>query len=284
MGQIWSDAPPDDPELDYYSLLEVSEDADQDQLKRSFHRLARLHHPDKNLNDVERATRTFAALQQAYEVLSDPDKRDYYDWERSQTSDQAERSSDDSKNAYKAKEPEKPQPGPFFHWNKFDSDRFDSNKYLSARDLVAYCNPKHWHGFGDDRKGFYHFFRDLFARIQAEEDSFSPDVVQYPSFGDSHSVWKSQRQTAKERKRARSKGSVGIAAFYLAWENFATGKDYAWVEVWDESEAENRLTRRAMKKDTMKVRAVLKHEYNEVVRAVVKWVRKFDPRDPGRSI
>lgn len=57
--------------VDYYKLLEVPEDATSDEIKRSFRRLALIHHPDKNKDDIDGATKRFAALQQAYEVLSD---------------------------------------------------------------------------------------------------------------------------------------------------------------------------------------------------------------------
>ena len=53
---------------DYYALLEVSEDATQEEIKRSFRKLALKHHPDKNADDVEAATKRFATIQQAYEV------------------------------------------------------------------------------------------------------------------------------------------------------------------------------------------------------------------------
>lgn len=57
--------------VDYYELLEVDENATQDEIKKSFRKLALIHHPDKNPDDPEGATKRFAALQQAYEVLSD---------------------------------------------------------------------------------------------------------------------------------------------------------------------------------------------------------------------
>lgn len=59
----------DSPE-DYYALLEVSEEATPDEIKRSFRRLALKHHPDKNTDDVEAATQRFATIQQAYEVCA----------------------------------------------------------------------------------------------------------------------------------------------------------------------------------------------------------------------
>lgn len=56
---------------DYYQLLEVSADATQDEIKRSYRRLCLIHHPDKNVDDPEAATVRFSELQAAYEVLSD---------------------------------------------------------------------------------------------------------------------------------------------------------------------------------------------------------------------
>ncbi|KAH9028531.1 DnaJ-domain-containing protein [Lactarius hengduanensis] len=68
---------------DYYAILDVDEDASADEIRRSFRRLALIHHPDKNHDDPEGATRRFAALQQAYEVLSDEQERAWYDSHRS---------------------------------------------------------------------------------------------------------------------------------------------------------------------------------------------------------
>lgn len=59
--------------LDYYALIGVDEEATEDEIKRAFRKAALKNHPDKNPDNVEEATRLFADLQQAYEVLSDPD-------------------------------------------------------------------------------------------------------------------------------------------------------------------------------------------------------------------
>ena len=63
---------------DYYDVLGVSEDAGQDEIRRAFRRLARKHHPDVNPNDPQ-AEERFKEINEAYEVLSDPEKRQKYD-------------------------------------------------------------------------------------------------------------------------------------------------------------------------------------------------------------
>jgi molecular chaperone DnaJ len=62
---------------DYYAMLKVRRDATQDEVKRAYRRLARELHPDVN-PDPETQER-FKEITQAYEVLSDTDKRRMYD-------------------------------------------------------------------------------------------------------------------------------------------------------------------------------------------------------------
>ena len=63
---------------DYYEVLEVNRDADADQIKKSYRRLAIKYHPDKNPND-KTAEEKFKELGEAYEVLSTPQSRAAYD-------------------------------------------------------------------------------------------------------------------------------------------------------------------------------------------------------------
>ena len=64
----------------YYDILGVSKDATQDQIKSAYRKLARQYHPDLHPND-EACAAKFKEINEANEVLSDPDKRQKYDYE-----------------------------------------------------------------------------------------------------------------------------------------------------------------------------------------------------------
>lgn len=63
---------------DYFKVLEVERGADADAIKRSFRKLARQYHPDVNPGDKDAEAR-FKEISEAYEVLSDPEKRRRYE-------------------------------------------------------------------------------------------------------------------------------------------------------------------------------------------------------------
>ena len=62
---------------DYYEVLGVKRDASDDDIKRAFKRLAIKYHPDRN-KDAD-AGEKFREINEAYQVLSDPQKRQAYD-------------------------------------------------------------------------------------------------------------------------------------------------------------------------------------------------------------
>lgn len=63
---------------DYYATLEVAREASGDDIKKAFRKLARQHHPDV-AKDKKGGEEKFKAVNEAYEVLSDPEKRKKYD-------------------------------------------------------------------------------------------------------------------------------------------------------------------------------------------------------------
>ncbi|PPK85642.1 curved DNA-binding protein [Neolewinella xylanilytica] len=79
--------------IDYYQTLGVDKTADEKQLKKAFRKLARKYHPDVAPDDAE-AEQKFKAVNEAYAVLSDPEKRAKYDkygkdWEHAEAFEQA---------------------------------------------------------------------------------------------------------------------------------------------------------------------------------------------------
>src|SRR5947209_19936157 len=64
---------------DYYEVLGVAKTADGEEIKRSYRRLAMKFHPDRNGDNKTDAELKFKECAEAYEVLSDPEKRRRYD-------------------------------------------------------------------------------------------------------------------------------------------------------------------------------------------------------------
>ncbi len=82
--------------IDYYKVLGVEKNASDDEIKKAYRKLARKHHPDLNPNDKE-AHRKFQQINEANEVLGDPEKRKKYDqygkdWKHADQFEQARQS------------------------------------------------------------------------------------------------------------------------------------------------------------------------------------------------
>jgi curved DNA-binding protein len=116
---------------DYYKILGVPRNADDKAIKKAYRELARKYHPDHNQGD-DKAKARFQEINEAHEVLSDPDKRSKYDqfgmdWERAQ------------------------QAGGDFDWSRYASGGGPNVRYTYAGDMFG--------GSG----GFSSFFETLFG-------------------------------------------------------------------------------------------------------------------------
>src|SRR6478735_5085587 len=79
--------------IDYYQVLGVNKNATEEEIKKAYRKLARKYHPDLNPNDKE-ANKKFQQINEANEVLSDPEKRKKYDqygkdWKHAEESERA---------------------------------------------------------------------------------------------------------------------------------------------------------------------------------------------------
>ncbi|KAH6913265.1 hypothetical protein BKA70DRAFT_1384180, partial [Coprinopsis sp. MPI-PUGE-AT-0042] len=238
--------------VDYYQILDVAEDATADEIKKSFRRLALIHHPDKNHDNIEEATKKFATIQQAYEVLSDEQERAWYD-------------------SHKASlVPEADGDVVFEDITKGNKAPRTRDRGLTAGHLSRFLDASIWSGFHDGENGFFFIYRNLFSHLQSEEAMFGSDA-DFPSFGYSTWPWSTEM-----KKRIDADGAA--REFYTVWGNFATEKDFAWVEQWKLSEAPDRRVRRLMEKDNKKARDDARREYNDTVRTLIKFLRRRDPR------
>ncbi|XP_074641526.1 dnaJ homolog subfamily C member 21-like [Tubulanus polymorphus] len=142
----------------YYETLNVERDATDDDLKKSYRKLALKWHPDKNPDDVEECTKQFRIIQQAYEVLSDPQERAWYDKHR-----------------------EAILRGGLGRGDEYEDKCLNVYEYFTAQ-----C----YSGYGDDEDGFYTVYRTVFEALAAEDAEFmEQDDSDYnmPGFGDSKS-------------------------------------------------------------------------------------------------
>ncbi|XP_004508679.1 DNAJ protein JJJ1 homolog [Cicer arietinum] len=126
----------------YEVLGGISRDCSPEEIRSAYRKLALQRHPDKlvksGLSQAE-ATAQFQELQHAYEVLSDPKERAWYDSHRSQI--------------------------------LFSDPNSHSNSVVP--DLFSYFSNTVYSGYSDSGKGFYKVYSDVFDKIQANEINFA---------------------------------------------------------------------------------------------------------------
>lgn len=130
-----------------------------------------------------------------------------------------------------------------------------------------------WKAMDDSDSGFFTIYRNLFTRLAYEENNFNEHPVDYPSFGTSSWTWTGSGPQPDSRSPPEA-----ARKFYNSWLSFSTAKDFVWKELWNVGEAPDRRVRRIMEQENKKARDDARREYNDVVRALVQFVRKRDPR------
>ena len=149
--------------MNHYEILGVSQDCNEDELKKAYRKLALLWHPDKHANeDIEKqnlATETFKRIQNAYSVLSDAADRSWYDRHKNDVTEEGEES-------------------------------------IGLVDIFKYFSTAVYENYSDSELGFYAVYSSVFTRIYEEERKYFDkengdlwlDVDAPPAFGSSSST------------------------------------------------------------------------------------------------
>jgi len=139
----------------YYEVLGIEKIAKSDEIKISYRKLALLWHPDKNQHQITLAEEKFKEINNAYQILSDPNERKWYDDHRDSILRGGRGGDDDS------------------------DDEDDIN-------LWAYFSPNVYSSYNDnDENGFYMVYDRIFEIIHQAEYDADNTVSSPPCFGTS---------------------------------------------------------------------------------------------------
>ncbi|WP_028296390.1 DnaJ C-terminal domain-containing protein [Olivibacter sitiensis] len=119
--------------IDYYKILGIDKNASGDEVKKAYRKLARKYHPDLNPDDKE-AHSKFQQINEANEVLSDPEKRKKYDqygkdWQHAEAYEQARKAQEAGGGQYAGGNPFGGAGGPFEGYSTGGSGNFDAGDF-----------------------------------------------------------------------------------------------------------------------------------------------------------
>ena len=221
--------------------LQISHHADAlIRIKKAYRKKALEFHPDRNYGNVEATTKQFADVQSAYEVLSDPQERAWYDSHRGAI---------------------------LRNEDNISRGHYEHNVRITTTDdiLKMFVHFRGTMDFTKSDTGFYTVLGRTFDTLNREEELACEweglDPITYPSFG-----------------HADDSYDDVVRPFYAAWNGFATQKSFSWKDVYRYSEAPDRRVRRMMEKENKHLRAEGIREFNDAVRSLVAFVKKRDPR------
>ena len=107
---------------DYYKILEIEKNADQNTIKKAYRKLAMKYHPDKNINNREQSESKFKEISEAYDVLSDKNKKTNYDMNNTTEFSNFKKPEDIFKDFFKNDQ----------MFNTFNNDFFKSNMFNNS--------------------------------------------------------------------------------------------------------------------------------------------------------
>ncbi|KAJ3224264.1 hypothetical protein HK099_008655 [Clydaea vesicula] len=211
----------------YYTLLEVDRLATDSDLKKAYQ------------------------IQCAYEVLSDPNERTWYDSHREQ----------------------------ILRGDEVDTE-ISTSIGITTEQLLRYFSSTCYKGYNDNEDGFFRTYEKLFKEIIEEEvEAFKTDseassldeAITYLSFGNSTSGYDDMFYTYDKKE-------TSVKEFYLTFQTFSSCKSFRWCDKYNLNDAPDRRVRRLIEKENLKFRSAAKKEYNNTICNLISFVKKRDPR------
>lgn len=199
----------------HYDVLGCALDDDVTSIKKKHRKLVLKYHPDKNLGD-ETAADKFMLVQRAYEVLSDPQERKWYD---------------DHRDAILA------------GWSASDAANSDTADIMLFS-VAPYMHPGCYSSYHDEKGGFFQVYQGVFEHIISCECKQSETVIELPTnFGTSETSWSIASVFYKSWECFSS-------ALNFAWEDtYNAREDAPSRRVRRLMEEENNKARRSAKKE-----------------------------------
>jgi DnaJ homolog subfamily A member 5 len=229
---------------DHYEILNVPLGADAETIKKAHRKLALKWHPDKNVGNEE-ASDIFRLIQQAYECLSDPAERRWYDEHREAI------------------------------MRGWSVEGGEKQKVEILFDVIPFMHAGCYSGYGDDEKGFFAVYTKVFTQIFKQEEEgwviegnieAMPQADLPTDYGTGSSDW------------------ALVSNFYTMWESFSSCRAFAWADKYNTKDAEDRRMRRAMDDENKKARRVAKRRFNDDIAALVHFVKRRDPRVKAQKL
>lgn len=253
--------------------------ADDNELKKAYRRKALQYHPDKNPENVEEATEIFASIRAAYEVLSDPQERAWYDSHKEQILND--------------------EPIGLNEDGEFEYEVDATVTGVTTDELLMFFNSSLYTRVDDTPAGLFQIAGRVFAKLAKDEvlngrrlgltkhnmykdDQFEQDI-------NSAGYSKACEQQFKDYELApesmlfppfghSSTDYEYLKSFYKKWSGFNTLKSFSWKDEYVYSNNYDRRTKREINKRNEKARQSARNEYNKTVKRFVVFIKKLDKR------
>ncbi|CCE66160.1 hypothetical protein TPHA_0O01940 [Tetrapisispora phaffii CBS 4417] len=256
----------------YYELLDVEMTASDADLKKAYRRKALQYHPDKNINNIKEATDIFANIRTAYEILSDPQERVWYDSHKNQILNDE----------------------PIMEDGSYEVDSRVTG--VTTEELMMFFNSSLYTRFDDSPAGVFQIAGKIFSRLAKDEivngrklglpkfdkyvdDHFEEDIntLGYKSACDKYIKEENDTQLFPVFGYSTTEYEH-LKSFYKKWNSFNTLKTFSWKDEYMYSQTYDRRTKREISKINEKARKEARTEYNRTVIRFVGFMKKLDKR------